>query len=155
MDSVKSKRLSTVIIRFSIPGFDLFEANMTGYEKALRYAPPLDPYLAGLVKLENVNWLPLIYCRHWSFCSSRKSRNPNAIPLKETRLEKFNLTYFCGNLTLIANYLKVIKWNLQMFSHSNVRIVVSVRLKDFHFFSISRLLQYAHYCARTFVNFIL
>lgn len=27
---------------------------MSGYEKALRYSPPLDPYLTGLVKLENV-----------------------------------------------------------------------------------------------------
>ena len=27
---------------------------MSGYEKALRYSPPLDPYLTGLVKLESV-----------------------------------------------------------------------------------------------------
>ena len=43
---------------------------MTGYEKALRYAPPLDPYLAGLVKLENVSELleiiRIIYCGNFS-----------------------------------------------------------------------------------------
>lgn len=38
-----------------IPGYDLFEANMTGFEKVLRYSPPLDPMLAGLAKLDNVS----------------------------------------------------------------------------------------------------
>ena len=42
------------ILLSSIPGYDLFEGNMSGYEKNLRYSPPLDPYLTGLVKLENV-----------------------------------------------------------------------------------------------------
>jgi hypothetical protein len=38
-----------------IPGYDLFEGNMTGFEKVLRYSPPLDPVLAGLARLDNVS----------------------------------------------------------------------------------------------------
>ena len=40
-----------------IPGYDLFDANITGFEKMIRYAPPLDPRLSSLVRLDKERML--------------------------------------------------------------------------------------------------
>ena len=40
-----------------IPGYDLFDANITGFEKMIRYAPPLDPRLSSLFRLDKQRML--------------------------------------------------------------------------------------------------
>lgn len=60
---------------------------MSGYEKALRYSPPLDPYLTGLVKLENVRTVHIhCLCAVLSF-------SPSLFPLHCIALHCTTLRY--------------------------------------------------------------
>ena len=59
-----------------IPGYDLFDANLTGFEKVLRYSPPLDQTLTSLFRLNKDRKL-LEYCNGLNCVSNSSSFNTN------------------------------------------------------------------------------
>ena len=55
-----------------IAGYDLFDANLTGFEKVLRYSPPLDRTLTSLFRLDKERKL-LEYCNGLNCVSNSSS----------------------------------------------------------------------------------